>query len=175
MLITMKNIFNILGFQVGWWACILGVSRGIPYLGPVVMLIFIAIHFYFFSRDLNELKLILFFAIGGTFIDTGIAYSGVLVYNGPYNFKYLVAPMWITAMWCGFVTTVNHSMAWLKNRWSFAFLLGAIFGPLAYITANKFGAIQFRSNIYTVFLILGLIWGASIPVIYWINAKIRFN
>ncbi len=171
----MKNIFNIIGFQIGWWTCVLGAAKNLPYWGPVVMLLFLAFHFYFFSRDLKELKLVLFFAIGGTIIDTGIAYSGLIVYNGPYSFEYLIAPMWITAMWCGFVATINHSMAWLNNKWSFAFLLGAIFGPLSYVTANKFGAVQFSSSIFTTLLILGLIWGASMPAIYWINAKIRFT
>ena len=92
----MKNIFNIIGFQIGWWTCVLGAARNLPYWGPIVMLLFLAFHFYFFSRDLKELKLVLFFAIGGTIIDTGIAYSGLIVYNGPYSFEYLIAPMWLS-------------------------------------------------------------------------------
>ena len=76
-------------------------------------------------------------------------------------------------MWCGFSATVNHSMAWLKNRWVAAFILGAVFGPLSYITAEKFGVISFHGEIIIVCVILAIVWGVSIPAVYWVNDRLQ--
>ena len=168
----MSKIYNIVGFQVSWWACVLGVKYGMPYIGPAIMLIFLLIHFFFFSIGPHELKLVFIFALFGTLIDSFFAFSNMLSYKGTYAPDLLIAPLWITAMWCGFCSTVNHSLAWLKNRWVSAFLLGAIFGPLSYITGQKFGAIYFNSDLVTVNTILALVWGLSIPLIYWVNERL---
>ena len=50
-------------------------------------------------------------------------------------------------MWCGFSATINHSMYWLNNKWMLSFVLGLVFGPLSYITGEKFGAISFTVDI----------------------------
>ncbi|MBH10845.1 MAG: hypothetical protein CMG74_10940 [Candidatus Marinimicrobia bacterium] len=168
----MKNIFNILGFQAGWWACVLGTTYEAKYLGPLVMSIFILIHLYYFSNNTEEIKLIIIFAFIGTAVDTAISLSKIINYNGLYNTNILIAPLWITAMWCGFTATVNHSMAWLQNRWIESFILGAIFGPLAYLTGAKFGAIQLQETKIFVCIILALVWGCSVPAIYWANDRL---
>lgn len=169
----MNKIFNIIGFQAGWWSCVLGTKYEAKYFGPLIMLVFIIIHLYYFSDDPHEIKLVIFFAFAGTLVDTAMAYSGVLKYSGLYKPDILIAPLWITAMWFGFAATVNHSMEWLKNRWIAAFILGAVFGPLSYITAEKFGAVQFQENIIIVCTMLAIVWGASIPAIYWVNDRIN--
>ena len=74
----MKNIFNILGFQLSWWACVLGVKSGLPYLGPVCMLLFLGVHFIYLKSNSLELKLVVTFAVLGTLVDTGLAISGIL-------------------------------------------------------------------------------------------------
>jgi len=167
----MKNIFNILGFQVSWWACVLGVKHGQPYVGPICMALFIVIHFFYFKVNLLEIRLIAFFAIIGTTIDTGLAYSGLLSYNGLYSQNLLLAPLWITAMWCGFCATVNHSLSWLKGRGFASFLMGAVFGPLSYIAGEKFNAISFHSSILIINVVLAIVWGISIFLIFFLNKR----
>lgn len=165
----LKSLFNILGFQISWWACILGASNGIPYIGPIVMSLFLIIHFIFISKNLQELKLIIIFALVGTFIDSGLIFFGILSYEGLYSLGIPIAPLWITAMWCGFSATINHSMKWLTNKWLITFLLGAFFGPAAYLTGEKFGAINFLTEVPNIAIILAFVWGGSIPLIYWVN------
>lgn len=168
----MNKIFNIVGFQVSWWACVLGVKINMPYIGPGVMFLFLLVHFFYFSDGRYELKLVLIFALFGTLVDSIFAYSNMLSYKGIYTPDTSIAPLWITAMWCGFCSTVNHSLAWLKDRWVPAFLLGAVFGPLSYITGEKFGAIYFNSDLFTINIVLALVWGLSIPFIYWVNDRL---
>ena len=153
----MKKLFNILGFQLSWWACVLGVANGLNYLGPIVMLFFLIIHFYLYSISKAEIKLIIYFAFIGTLIDTLISLTGVLSFEGLYKTNKIIAPLWITAMWCGFAATINHSMAWLQNRWLMSFILGAILGPLAYFTGEQFGAIIFYRPTFDLSIILATV------------------
>ena len=170
----MKNIFNILGFQLSWWACVLGVKNGLPYLGPACMLLFLGIHFIYLKSNILELKLVLIFAVLGTLVDTGIAILGILSYNGLYAQNIILAPLWITAMWGGFCATVNHSLSWLKEKLVSSFILGAIFGPLSYIAGEKFHAITFHSSLISICIALAIIWGLSMSFIFFVNKRIGF-
>ena len=78
----MNKIFNIVGFQASWWGCVLGVKAGMIYLGPILMLTFLAIHVVRILDKYAELKLIILFGFIGTLIDTSMAYFGILTYNG---------------------------------------------------------------------------------------------
>ena len=101
-----------------------------------------------------------------------MAYSNLIGYVGLYSDDIIIAPLWITAMWCGFSALVNHSLAWLKDKWSSAFLFGAIGGPLAYIGGEKLGAIYFNGGLIEITIMLGIVWGASIPLMYWVNDRL---
>ena len=57
----MKNIFNIIGFQVSWWGCVLGVKSGMTYLGPFLMLCFLTVHIVRFLDNYSEIKLIILY------------------------------------------------------------------------------------------------------------------
>ena len=48
------------------------------------MLAFLAVHVVRYVDNYSEIKLIILFGLIGTFIDTGMAYFGVLIYNGTY-------------------------------------------------------------------------------------------
>ena len=39
-----KSIINIIGFYICWWGCVLGAANGLPYLGPVLMILFLIIN-----------------------------------------------------------------------------------------------------------------------------------
>ena len=169
---NIKQIFNILGFQISWWICVLSANSHMIYLGPMAMVLFLFIHFWKIAMNYNEIKLIVIFGIAGTIIDTIFMFSGILSYNGLYSENIMIAPLWITAMWCGFSATINHSMAWLNEKWNLSFLLGLIFGPLSYLTGEKFGAIVFFVDMKIIIMVLAVVWGISIPLFYWVNNKL---
>ena len=101
-----------------------------------------------------------------------MALSGMVTYSGLYGADIIIAPLWITAMWCGFAAMVNHSMAWLKGRWLQSFVLGALLGPVAYKAGEGLEAIQFNGENLEVTVMLALVWGISMPLIYWVNDKL---
>ena len=71
----LKMIINIVGFYIGWWGCILGSSNGLPYIGPLLMLLFIITHGIFFMKDFKEIQLIIIIGIIGTIVDSGLVLS----------------------------------------------------------------------------------------------------
>ncbi len=65
-------IYNILGFKVCWWACVLGAVSNQKYLGPILVIIYLFIHLYLISAELrkSEIYLLLFAGILGTLVDS---------------------------------------------------------------------------------------------------------
>ena len=167
-----KNIFNIIGFQTGWWACVLGARNGYPYLGPLVMSIFLFIHFSRLDNRNKELSFTVIVGLIGTLVDTMLLQTNIIEYQGVYIDN--IAPLWITAMWVGFAATINHSLVWLTNKWIMSFLLGAIFGPLSYFTGIKFEALYFEVSFLTM-SVLTLLWGLVVPYLYYLNEKVVIN
>ena len=55
----LKMIINIVGFYIGWWGCILGSSDGLPYIGPLLMLLFLSPSFIiptiFWDTKINKI------------------------------------------------------------------------------------------------------------------------
>ena len=167
------KLFNIAGFQICWWLCVLCEKNNLPYIGPLFMLIFIILHLFFISKLKKEYKLIILSSILGILIDGSFKLTGMIDYIGDSNNSFFV-PLWIIAMWAGFSSTINHSLFWLKKLNFFSFLLGSIFGPLSYIAGYKLNVILFDPNIYTI-IILSLTWGASIPFLFYINKRLNIN
>ena len=75
-------------------------------------------------------------------------------------------------MWIGFATTINHSLKWIKNNYFLAFIMGFIFGPLSYLTGEKFGAIQFNVSLSFSLFLLAFSWGIVMLLVLVLNKKI---
>ena len=165
----MKNkLFNIIGFQGCWWACVLGVTNEIQHLGPVLMTVFLILHFLFFTINKNEIYFILILGFIGLLIDSIFLNCSIVIYEYPISTN--IAPLWILYMWLGFAATVNHSMYWLKDRYITMSIFGLIFGPLSYLAGLKFGALHLDKTLTTIFFI-GLSWALVLPIIFLINKK----
>ena len=167
-----KKLFNIIGFQSSWWACVLGVQNGYIYLGPSMMIFFLITHLMLNGNNRSEIIFIIIVGLLGSFVDTIFLQSSLIIYEG-LTLSFF-APLWIISMWLGFAATINHSLGWLDGKWFFAFLLGAIFGPLSYLAGLKFGAINFQMSVFTI-VILSLVWGITVPLLYHLNRIIIRN
>ena len=166
----LKIAFNAIGFQLGWWLSVLGVVNDLPLLGPIYMVIFLLIHFRMFRNNM-ELILILIAGVGGTILDGIYTRSGMLSFEGGYQHIWL-APLWITAMWTGFTATLNHALKWLDGRPVLGFLMGAVFGPLSYLTGEKLGVISIQWSWMATSIVLALAWGTAIVLLYELNNRL---
>ena len=166
---NLKRTINIIGFQAGWWACVLGVQKGYPYIGAGVMALYLFVHLKYFKINRFEIFFVILVGIFGTVLETIFLQSSFIKYKGITS-QY-IAPIWIIAMWLGFSATLNHSLSWLDGKWLLAFLGGAIFGPLSYLAGIKFGAIAFEVSVFSI-AVLSSVWGLAMPLLYFLNKKI---
>jgi hypothetical protein len=134
------GLANLLAFQLGWFACVLGAARGRPWAGTCVALLLVGAHLWRTPRRAAEWRLIATAALLGAVGDTLLARSGWLRYAAGALLP-ATAPLWIIALWMLFATTLRHSLAWLQRRPLVSAACGALGGPLAYFGGARLGAL----------------------------------
>ncbi len=158
-----RTLVNILAFQAGWFACVIGAANGLPWTGLMVAALVVALHLLLAARPGQEIILIFLALLAGLIFDSLLVMSGWLRYAGGSPLAGL-APYWILAMWALFATTLNVSMSWLKNKPWLALTLGAVFGPLSYMAGQRLGALEFV-DIRAGGIALVFIWALAMPLL----------
>jgi hypothetical protein len=138
----MNIVVNMLLFQAGWFACVLGAAAGRPWIGAITAVAIVAWHLARALRPLRELALVTSAVVAGAVFET------LLVQSGWVRFDQGVlvagtAPYWMVALWAIFATTLNVSLRALRPYPWLAALLGAIGGPAAYWAGAGLGAMEF--------------------------------
>jgi hypothetical protein len=132
---------NIISFQIGWFACVLGAARGWTWQAPLLVVALAAAWLLVAPRPRGLALVLALTGVVGLCWDSALAVLGLIAYRpGPLTPP--LAPMWILAMWVLFATTLQVSLRWLRGRWWFAGLLGAALAPLAYLGGERLGALQ---------------------------------
>ena len=172
-------ITNFVLYQIGWFACVIGAAKQMPWLGVIAVLIIIIWHLTQAKQPKQELKLLfIVLVIGGTF-DQLLLNHQLISYQahgwGSASWSHLIVPVWILALWAEFVTVLNVSLRWLKQikppvRWIIAVLFGAIGGPLAYMGAEKLGAVTLNSAPAS-FIALSVGWALLTPLLIKLSEK----
>jgi hypothetical protein len=140
-----------------------------PWLGFVTV---IAIFFWHLSQAKQakqELQLLLItLIIGGTFDQ--IMLNHQLVSYQAHGWTNTIVPVWILALWAEFVTVLNVSLRWMKGRWLISIVFGAIGGPLAYMGAEKLGAVTLN-HLPVSYIVLSLGWAILTPLLLKLSQK----
>jgi hypothetical protein len=169
----MALLVNFIGFQIGWFACVLGAANDKELLGMIIALGIVIYHVVAQVDSINELKLVLVAVVIGLFWETWVLSSSILLYPSHPEASFW-APYWLIMMWALFATTINLSMGWLKGRWLLAMLMGAIFGPLAFVAGEKLGAVVFLDSTLSM-ITLAIGWGLLMPLLLWLAERINHN
>ncbi len=163
-------LLNILGFQIGWFACVLGGANQTPWLGVLISGLVILVHLLRTSERAFECKFLGVAVIIGIIFD-GIPQSlGWITFSPVTLWPDVLPPPWMIMLWALFASTMNISLSWLHNRKALAILIGAIAGPLSYWSGARLGALQL-SNPSTAIIYLSIGWGAIVPVLLKIAAS----
>lgn len=160
----LSRIGNLLAFQIGWFACVLGSAHGRPWLGPVVVLFLLVLHLCHAVNRWKALCLVLMVGTVGTVIDSTLGYVGVLQFRDSPIAGWLCPP-WLIALWLIVLTTLQQSLSWLAERPWIAALLGGVFGPISYYGSVALGALMFGSHGLLNVAILSLLWAALLPLL----------
>jgi hypothetical protein len=157
----MHRVINVCAFQIGWFACVVGAARGMPLLGPAVVLILLGLHLLLTPDATRELRLIIAAGVIGSTIDTAVMMYGVYSFAGQ-SLPWL-CPLWITALWMNFATTLHTSLSWLARQYVLAAALGAVAGPFSYYAGVRLGALTLHTSLTTSMAVLALVWGMTLP------------
>jgi hypothetical protein len=169
----MALLVNFIGFQVGWFACVLGAANDKELLGMIIALGIVIYHVVNQGDSRKEFKLVLAATVIGLLWETWVLNLNILRYPSHPEALFW-APTWLIMMWALFATTINLSMGWLKDRWVLAVFMGAVFGPLAFIGGERLGAVVFLDSTLSI-ITLSVGWGLLMPLLLWIAERINHN
>jgi hypothetical protein len=164
----MRLILNIAGFQVGWFACVLGAAYGQLGAGPAAVLLLFLLHLALSEDKPREVLLAL------TAAATGFVFDSLLIAAGTFSpvretLPAPFSPLWLTAMWVNFALILNVSLRWLRGRYLLGAVLGFFGGPLAYFAGARLGAIRIPEPLALKLLVLALAWALAVPLLLRIS------
>lgn len=158
-------LFNFLAFEAAWFAAVTGGAAGHGALMSLAVVAVVAVHLLLNRGRLrSELRLILAVTVFGILLEAGFMGAGLIRYAGTAEGQ-MLPPIWIAALWFGFGTLPNASLAWLKGRWKAQVVLGALAGPLTYWTGVKLGAATIPDG-GGALIAIGLAWAMALPAIF---------
>jgi hypothetical protein len=164
------RVLNFLLFQIAWFACVVGAARDMPWLGVAVTMAILYWHFHKTGLTKPECMLMVAaFVIGACFDQ--LMLSMHLVEYQQHGWSVSLVPVWILALWLAFATTLNVSLAWMQRRYFVSLLFGAIGGPLAYLGAERIGAVFLRD--YPSYIALSLGWAVITPTLLYIANQLN--
>jgi len=135
-------VINVVLYQLGWFACVLGAAHGLPWIGPLAAAAIIAWHLARAARARPESALVACAVLPGALFDTLLVQSGWVHFSAGALIAG-TAPCWMMALWAIFATTLNVSLRSLRTHPVLAMILGALGGPLAYFAGARLGALAF--------------------------------
>jgi hypothetical protein len=104
----------------------------------------------------------------GTVIDSLHAAWGVVSFHVNQPFPW-ICPLWMSALWMIFATTLRGALSWLAGRYGLAFLLGAMAGPGSYYAGARLGAIGLNENLAFSLTVLAGVWAMALPGLFWLS------
>lgn len=153
---------NIICFQLGWFACVLGASYGYFWLGPLCVTLILLLHLKIHHSWKWEWPLLTAGMISGLIFDSLLI---LLDIQEPKR-ALMPAPLttvWLLAMWINFTLTLNISLRFLQKKLFLAAVCGFIAGPSAYYSGEILGAIQIKEPLYLHLLVLAVVWMLATP------------
>ena len=165
----MNLLINLTAFKLGWLSSVFGGAQQLPWLGPLVVFIAVAIHLARAQRPSSELMLIVSCGLIGAVFDSALVAAGWVTFPSGM-FSDSMAPYWIVTMWMLFGTTINLSMRWMRGRPLLASAFGFIGGPLAYVAGHKIGGIQFVDQAAAIAM-LAIGWAVIMPLLMHLGER----
>ncbi len=156
-----RNAPNLLRFQLGWFASVLGAAQGLAWLGPIVIAMNLFFHWRGAAYPGQESRLIVLALLIGLLFETPPALLGWVSYA---DHTAALPPLWMIALWANFASTLNVSLRGLRHHAALLALLGLIGGPAAYWGGVGLGAMSWTQP-WPVLIYLALGWAVLAPLL----------
>lgn len=171
----MHLLANVGLFKIGWLSCVYGAASGFALEGCLVALVIVAISLKQAENRHAEVLTLGLITLVGLVWESFVSSQQLMIYATQSESQHgglVLAPIWLVVMWALFATTINQSMGWLKDKLIVAAILGAIFGPMAFIAGEKLGAVTFV-NESAAMALLALGWAILMPLVCLIAKSIE--
>jgi hypothetical protein len=163
-------LISFVAFQLCWFACVVGASRGLPWLGPVVVAVFAAAHLWTTPAGrprAGQTWLLGLAAAIGYAADSALVLAGVLSFP-PHASLGWPSSAWMVALWVAQAATLTGAMSWLADRYLLGAVFGAVGGPLAYLAGVRLGAAILGPSQTAALIVVAAEWALAMPLLLWI-------
>ena len=161
----MHPLANALGFQLGWWAIVLSVSRGWDLLAVLLAGLLTIGHLRWSQTPRADLQLGVAVVCLGIGVDSLLQYLSIIHFRG-WSFWHL-SPPWLWALWWLFSLTLHSSLGFLQRlSWPWRALIGGVPAAASYLGGAALGAAAMDVSIRTL-VALALAWMVALPVAVW--------
>ncbi len=168
----MVRLLNFVLYQIGWFACVLGVAYAKSNWGIAVAVSLVGIHMFLTTDRASQAKLLVVAASVGFVVDSVLLGMGVFQFPNTTLVDGL-PPLWMSVLWIQFATTFRYCLKWLSRRYIIGGVLGLAGAPVAFLGGERLGAVAFCSPRLTNLLILGLFWAIAIPLLIYLSDRIH--
>ncbi len=157
------NIFNAIGFQIGWFICILkgnflGLAFAIIFTITQLFLLYLYSDKFLLKKEIFWLMVIIIigFCIETLFFSSGILYEYI---HPAVPMHFVAPPLWIIYLWLLFATALRTSLSFLFNKHWIVYLVTAIAAPSSYFAGDHLNTtVNINEPIAISLVIIGLVW-----------------
>ncbi len=149
---TRNNLLNLLGFQLCWFACVVG---GDVWAAGAVGLFLL---WHLRITDRQEWWLIAGLGFAGVALDTLWYQLGLMRFPDTVT---VLIPLWLMLLWLAFAATLRHSLGYLFQRPMLLGVVSLIAAPFSYFAGSKLGAIELSS---LTLVVIGISWGVLMVI-----------
>lgn len=170
-----RALVSFVAFQLCWFACVGGAARGVPWLGPVVVLVFVAAHLAAAPAGRARAGRAWLLGLAGAI---GYAADSLLVLGGVIRFPAHAllgwpSTVWMVALWVLQAATFGGMMSWLDGRFGLAAVVGAVAGPMGYLAGERMGAAFLGPARPTAIAVIAVEWAVAMPMLMWLERRAR--
>lgn len=170
-----RPLLEYVAFQVVWLACAFGAAGGSNVPGIASTFGLVAVHLSLSKSRAAAATMISVCGVIGFAAESLFAVSGVLRYEAAWPSASL-APAWMIALWMAFATTLPATRWVLGDRaLAKAAVLGAVFGPAAYLAGDRIGALQVASPVWHGVLVAAAVWALAFPALIALSARMSYG
>jgi Protein of unknown function (DUF2878) len=162
-------LLTVAALHVGWFACVLGAARGLPFTGPLVVLCIVAVQLFRQPRSARLLRTLIGAAALGVLFDGTLAMADVLQFPAHAAVGW-PAPVWMIALWVNLGLALDD-LLWLRRHPVACAVGGAVSGALSYLAGARLGAVVLGPTESTALGLVALEWAVALPLLLrWADA-----
>lgn len=167
-----SKVLNILLYQSGWFAIVIGVANEHVVPGVAIATALLAVHCLLTTDLKHEVMLVTACVLVGLTVDSTLISVGAIEFSTSASLKVL-PPLWLSLMWAQFGSTLNYSLRWLGGSLFIAAVFGFIGGPLAYLGGEALGAVSIQEPRSMSAIWLAGLWSLALPFLVETARRLR--